>query len=152
VQSQAQRNGKANSVTLASVSGLDSDLLSQSTSVPTPGSDTFGNTGSNSLEVRWLPSMPLLNKRNTPPVAGIGILYSEELDQIFHVFETGNLNQSINSCCRQQASALAQDPSCRISWYESTDVTEINQLLLTLRAVSVEKAGNGANETFAKAG
>lgn len=112
--------------------GLDSDLLTQSTSVPTPGSVTISNTGSAALEVRWLPSMPLLNKRSTPSVAGIGILYSEELDQIFHVFETEDLNQSINSCCRQQASALAQDPSCRICWYESTDSDERKRLLIAL--------------------
>lgn len=94
------------------------------------------------FEVRWLPSMPLLNKRHAPPAAGVGILYSEEFDQIFHVFETDNLHRSINSCSRQQTTALALDPNCRLSWYETADAQERNQLLTLLSSRSVSaKAG-----------
>lgn len=96
------------------------------------------------LQVRWLPSMPLLNKRNTPPVAGIGMLYSEESDRILHVFETDNLQRSINSCSRHQATALGQDPNCRISWYEMAPGTARKQLfndLLTKVATNLTVVG-----------
>lgn len=92
-----------------------------------------------SIEVRWLPSMPLLNKRHTPAVRGVGILYSEDLDQIFHVFETENLCHSINNCSRQQAVALARDPNCRICWYEVETGGQRNQLLQKLRSKMVSQ-------------
>jgi hypothetical protein len=73
------------------------------------------------VEVAWLPSMPLINKRRVPSIAGIGILYSEEFDQVFDVFETANLASSLRNSSRRQSMALANDPNCRICWIEFTD-------------------------------
>jgi hypothetical protein len=124
-------------------SGIDAVITDicptpQQTSVPASiasRNDAHSTTAIQSVEqfqVRWLPSMPLLNKRNTPPVAGIGILYSEESDRILYVFETDNLRQSINSCSRHQATALGQDPNCRISWYEMAPGRDRKQLFNAL--------------------
>lgn len=73
------------------------------------------------IEVAWLPSMPLINKRRAPSIAGVGILYSEDSDEIFDVFETSNLVQTLSTSTRRQSRALAQDPNCRICWLEATD-------------------------------
>lgn len=92
--------------------------------IPGVQPDRINDSRYHAFDVRWLPSMPLLNKRNAPPVAGIGILYSEEQDRVFHIFETANLHSSINSCTRRQTSALARDPNCRLSWYETNEECE----------------------------
>lgn len=45
----------------------------------------------------WLPSMPLIHKWRAPVIAGIGILYSEESDQVVDAFETANLASTLCS-------------------------------------------------------
>ncbi len=78
-------------------------------------------TDSSDIEVAWLPSMPLIYKRKAPSIAGVGVLYSEEADQIIDVFETTNLAQSLGTSMRRQSRALARDPNCRICWLEESD-------------------------------
>lgn len=73
------------------------------------------------LEVCWLPSLPLIKKHKAPPISGLGILYSEELDRVLHVFETENLKESINKFSRDQAAALNIDPGCRLHWMETAN-------------------------------
>lgn len=76
------------------------------------------STAANAVEVCWLPSLPLTKKQKAPPVCGIGILYSEELDQILQVFETDNLKESVKGFSRDQAAAFNIDPNCRLHWLE----------------------------------
>lgn len=68
--------------------------------------------------------MPLINKRAAPAIAGVGVLYSEEMDVIFHAFMTDNLLESLHSFSRWQSVALAEDPDCRICWQETSTVSE----------------------------
>ncbi len=84
------------------------------------------------IEVAWLPSMPLINKRRAPAIAGIGILYSEESDQVFDAFETANLASTLRSSSRQQSVALSNDPNCRICWLEIQEGGLRKQALHTL--------------------
>ncbi len=72
-------------------------------------------------EVCWLPSLPLTKKHKAPPISGLGILYSEELEKVLHVFETDNLKEGINKISRNQAAALNIDPTCRLHWMEITN-------------------------------
>ena len=91
------------------------------------------------IEVAWLPSMPLINKRRAPAIAGIGILYSEESDQVFDVFETTDLASSLRISSRAQSMALANDPNCRICWIECTDSESDSRLeLLDVLAQKVD--------------
>jgi len=70
------------------------------------------------VQVCWLPSLPLTQKQKAPPICGLGILYSEDLDQILQVFETDNLKQGVKGFSRDQAAALNIDPNCRVYWME----------------------------------
>lgn len=88
------------------------------------------------LKVAWWPSMPLVNKREAPEVVGIGVLYSEELDLIFHAFDTDNLLESLHGFSRIQTIALAQDQNCRVCWKETTNYPETMSLLAQLRQQS----------------
>lgn len=88
------------------------------TGVDTVATLPGNKTESEPLNVSWLPSLPLTKKHNAPPISGLGILYSEELEQVLHVFETDNLKEGINRISRNQAAALNIDPGCRLHWLE----------------------------------
>lgn len=85
--------------------------------------DEFDLKSGDKFEVCWLPSVPLTKKYKVPPISGLGILYSEELDRVLHVFETDNLKDGINNRSRDQAAALNIDPGCRLHWMEITNPT-----------------------------
>ena len=73
------------------------------------------------IELAWLPSMPLINKRRAPSIAGVGILYSEDSERVFDAFETDNLARTLRITSRRQSVALANDPDCRVCWIEMPD-------------------------------
>ena len=89
---------------------------------------------SNKLEVCWLPSLPLTRKHKAPPVSGIGVLYSEELDRILQVFDTDNLKESVKGFSRDQAAAFNIDPNCRLHWVETSDAGQQTQFRIDLLA------------------
>ena len=72
--------------------------------------------------------MPLINKRAAPAIAGVGVLYSEEMDVIFHAFTTDNLLEYLHSFSWWQSIALAKDPNCRICWKETSSVSDAESL------------------------
>jgi len=76
------------------------------------------NSAQSPVQVCWLPSLPLTQKQKAPPICGLGILYSEDLEQILQVFETDNLKQGVKGFSRDQAAALNIDPNCRVYWME----------------------------------
>lgn len=86
-----------------------------------PSQITIVDTASKPVEISWLPSLPLTRKYKAPPICGIGVLYSEELDRILQVFETDNLKDDIKRFSRAQAAALNIDPNCRVHWMELFD-------------------------------
>jgi len=55
------------------------------------------------IKVYLLPSLPLTKKNRAPAISGLGILYSEELDQVLQVFETSNLKEAVSKFSREQA-------------------------------------------------
>lgn len=92
------------------------------------------------IEVSWLPSLPLTKKHKAPPVGGIGILYSEELEQILQVFETDNLKEGVKGFSRDQAAAFNIDPNCRLYWLEISHPRQrkqsLGELLTQMQAVN----------------
>ncbi len=80
--------------------------------------DAFGAASSCAIKVSWLPSLQLTKKHTAPSIAGIGILYSEDLDVVLQVFKTDNLCDSLKGFSRDQAAALNIDPACRVHWLE----------------------------------
>lgn len=90
------------------------------------GAQTTHITGKeiNGRPIEWLPSVPLTRKHKVPPVAGYGILYSEELEQTLHIFQTRDLLKDMRENWRDQALALATDPDCRLYWLEVEDNSE----------------------------
>ncbi len=94
-------------------------ILSRDNSAINPQEHGRKNTGTGEqIEVCWLPSLPLTKKHKAPPIGGLGILYSEELEKVLHVFETDNLQEGIHKSSRDQAAALNVDPGCRLHWLE----------------------------------
>lgn len=86
-----------------------------------PSQITIVDIDTKPIEVSWLPSLPLTRKYKAPPICGLGVLYSEELDRILQVFETDNLKNDIKRFSRAQAAALNIDPNCRVHWLEVFD-------------------------------
>lgn len=86
------------------------------------------------IKVCWLPSLQLTKKHMAPPVTGIGILYSEELDVILQVFKTDNLRNSLKGFSRDQAAALNIDPTCRVHWLEMPPGRQRNDIAASLLA------------------
>lgn len=86
------------------------------------------------IEVCWLPSLPLTQKHKAPPVEGLGILYSEELDEVLQVFETGNLQRDIKKFSMTQTTALNIDPDCRLHWLEISNAGDRERIRRALQS------------------
>ena len=76
------------------------------------------------IKVYLLPSLPLTKKNRAPAISGLGILYSEELDQVLQVFETSNLKEAVSKFSREQAAAFNIDPNCRLHWMETVNAAQ----------------------------
>ncbi len=96
-------------------------------------SHAFGIEDEN-IEVCWLPSLPLTHKHKAPPIKGLGILYSEELEEVLQVFETSNLCEDIKKFSYGQAIALNIDPACRLHWLEISNPERTYSLKHSLQA------------------
>lgn len=93
---------------------------------------THTATPSDTIEVCWLPSVPLTQKHKAPPISGLGILYSEAMESVLQVFETDNLSEGITGFSQDQAAALSIDPACRLCWIEITNPAHRSIIKMTL--------------------
>ena len=79
------------------------------------------------------PSLPLTKKWRTPHVACVAMFYSEDTEQVYHVFSTDDLHASLATRSRFQTASLRRDPSVRVAWIVCPDNIQRKQLVQTIR-------------------
>lgn len=79
------------------------------------------------------PSLPLTKKWRAPHIGCVAYFFSEDTEQVYHVFDTEDLHHSLSTKSRFQSAALRQDPSVRVAWIAREDDAERNKLTSALR-------------------
>jgi len=92
-----------------------------------------GGTMSQKLDPLCQPSLPLTKKGRVPDLACVALFYSEDSEEIYHVFETHSLKHSLSTKSRYQTAALRKDPSVRVAWIPCEDTAEREKLTSALR-------------------
>jgi hypothetical protein len=88
---------------------------------------------SESIDPFCQPSLPLTKKWRAPNIACVAMFYSEDNEQVYHVFDTEDLHHSLATKSRYQSAALRQDPSVRVAWFPCEAGADRQQLKDRLR-------------------
>lgn len=79
------------------------------------------------------PSLPLTKKGRAPHLACVALFYSEDIEEVYHVFETDNLQHSLMTKSRFQSAVLRKDPTVRVAWIPCENAAERQKLKASLR-------------------
>jgi nitrate reductase alpha subunit len=79
------------------------------------------------------PSLPVTKKWRAPPISCVAFFYSEDTEQVYHVFDTDNLHHSLATKSRYQSAALRQDATVRVGWIPCDNVDDREKLKNSLR-------------------
>ncbi len=74
------------------------------------------------------PSLPLTKKWRAPALACVAMFYSEDTEQVYHVFDTADLHHSLATKSRFQSAALRQDSSVRVAWFSCEKTADRERL------------------------
>ena len=79
------------------------------------------------------PSLPLIKKWRAPHLACVALFYSEDTEEVYHVFSTDDLHQSLSTKSRFQSAALRKDPTVRVCWIDCPEQSARKKLTEDLR-------------------
>lgn len=66
-------------------------------------------------------------------MACVALFYSEDTEEVYHVFATDNLKHSLSTKSHFQTAALRKDPMVRVAWIPSESASDRDRLMRSLR-------------------